>query len=142
MDDKAQQLLELVERVEQAAKRGIELNLDRCPSIPAEKAISIEQCEWTLKDCNLFRRAICRIFELPPQSISLGKEAQLSAPLVLTLEQIKELARFAVEDGQPSYTITTGTIPAFEADDGELVEEYNGLIAYSESEEHGVLQLS
>ncbi len=62
--------------------------------------------------------------------------------IVLTQEQIKELARFSAEDGQPSYTITTGTIPAFEADDGELVPEYNGLIAYSESEEHGVLQLA
>ena len=60
---------------------------------------------------------------------------------VLTLEQIKELARFAEEEGQPSYTITTGTIPAFEAEDGEMVAEYNGLIAYSESEEHSVLQL-
>lgn len=62
--------------------------------------------------------------------------------IVLTQEQIKELARFSAEDGQPSYTITTGIIPAFEADDGELVPEYNGLIAYSESEEHGVLQLA
>lgn len=62
--------------------------------------------------------------------------------IVLTQEQIKELARFAAEDGQPSYSITTGIIPAFEADDGELVPEYNGLIAYSESEEHGVLQLA
>ena len=62
--------------------------------------------------------------------------------IVLTQEQIKELARFSAEDGQPYYTITTGTIPALEADDGELVPEYNGLIAYSESEEHGVLQLA
>ncbi|CAI1526527.1 Uncharacterised protein [Serratia quinivorans] len=62
--------------------------------------------------------------------------------IVLTQEQIKELARFAAEDSQPTYTITTGTIPEFEADDGELVPEYNGLIAYSESEDHGVLQLA
>lgn len=32
---------------------------------------------------------------------------------VLTLKQIKELARFAEEEGQPFYTITTATIPAF-----------------------------
>lgn len=63
------------------------------------------------------------------------------AKTVLTLEQIKELARFAEEEGQPSYTITTGTIPAFEAEDGEMTAKYNGLIAYSESEEHGILQL-
>ncbi|EPA9109300.1 TPA: hypothetical protein ACGQUH_000860 [Serratia liquefaciens] len=62
--------------------------------------------------------------------------------IVLTLEQIKELALFAVDEGQPSYTITTGIMPAFEAEDGEMVPEYSGLIAYSESEEHGVLQLA
>ncbi|CAI2469808.1 hypothetical protein [Serratia liquefaciens] len=28
--------------------------------------------------------------------------------IVLTQEQIKELARFAAEEGQPSYTITNG----------------------------------
>lgn len=62
--------------------------------------------------------------------------------IVLTQEQIKELARFAAEDGQPSYIITHGLIDAFEADDGKHVPEYIGLIAYSESEEHGVLQLA
>lgn len=62
--------------------------------------------------------------------------------IVLTQEQIKELARFAAEDGQPSYTITHGLIDAFEADDGKHVQEYSGLIAYSESEEHGVLQFA
>ncbi|MBI6162467.1 hypothetical protein JEQ05_12600 [Serratia liquefaciens] len=62
--------------------------------------------------------------------------------IVLTLEQIKELARFAVEEDQPSYTITNGTIPAFEAENGDTVPEYSGLIAYSESEEQGVLQLA
>ncbi|CAI1640304.1 hypothetical protein [Serratia proteamaculans] len=62
--------------------------------------------------------------------------------IVLTQEQIKELARFAAEEGQPSYTITNGTIPAFEAEDGQNIAEYNGLIAYSDSEDHGVLQLA
>ncbi|ENJ5557139.1 hypothetical protein AB1N60_004722, partial [Citrobacter freundii] len=47
----------------------------------------------------------------------------------------------AKEDGQPQYTITTGTIPEFEADDGEVIPEYTGLIAYSKSLEHSVLQL-
>lgn len=61
--------------------------------------------------------------------------------IVLTQEQIKELAKFAAEDGQQAYTITTGSIPAFEDTGGRLVMEYNGLIAYSESEDHGVLQL-
>lgn len=61
--------------------------------------------------------------------------------VVLTAKQIEELAVFAKEDGQPKYTITTSTIPEFEADNGEIIPEYKGLIAYSDSLEHGVLQL-
>ncbi|ENS5448871.1 hypothetical protein ACE1QC_003796 [Morganella morganii] len=56
--------------------------------------------------------------------------------ITLTLEQIRALADFAAQEGQPSYTITSGIIPAF---DGQ--PEYQGLIAFSGSEEHGVLQL-
>ena len=65
----------------------------------------------------------------------------MSMTVVLTAKQIEELAIFAREDGQPQYTITTGTIPEFEADDGEIIPEYKGLLAYSDSLEHGVLQL-
>ncbi|MEB7500009.1 hypothetical protein NGC23_07375 [Leclercia pneumoniae] len=61
--------------------------------------------------------------------------------IVLTAKQIDNLAAFAKEDGQAQYTITTVTIPEFEADDGEMIPEYTGLIAYSNSLEHGVLQL-
>lgn len=61
--------------------------------------------------------------------------------VVLTAKQIEELANFAKQDGQPRYTITSGTIPAFEAEDGTVAPEYTGLIAYSESTQHGVLQL-
>ncbi|WP_263063038.1 hypothetical protein [Dickeya dadantii] len=66
----------------------------------------------------------------------------MSEKMVLSAEQIKALAKFADDDGQPSYTITHGIIPAFEADDGTAVPEYSSLIAYSDSEQHGVLQLS
>ena len=59
----------------------------------------------------------------------------------LTAAQIKALAEFAEADGSDSYTITEGKIPAFEADDGQAVPEYSGLIAYSDSEDGGVLQL-
>lgn len=62
-------------------------------------------------------------------------------PLILTAEQIKALADFAEQDGQPAYTITLACIPEFEADDGSTVPGYEGIVAYSESEEHGVLQL-
>jgi len=65
----------------------------------------------------------------------------MSMTVVLTAKQIEDLASFAKEDGQPQYTITTVTIPEFEADDGEIIPEYTGLIAYSDSLEHGVLQL-
>ncbi|HDC4407155.1 TPA: hypothetical protein O8L94_000070 [Enterobacter kobei] len=61
--------------------------------------------------------------------------------VALTAKQIQDLAVFVKEDGAPQYTITTGTIPEFEADDGEIIPEHSGLIAYSDSEEHGVLQL-
>ncbi len=65
----------------------------------------------------------------------------MSITVVLTAKQIEDLAAFAKKDGQPQYTITTGTIPEFEADDGEVIPEYTGLIAYSKSLEHSVLQL-
>lgn len=66
----------------------------------------------------------------------------MSEKIVLRADQIKALAEFAESKGQPAYTITHGTIPAFEADDGKMVPEYSGLVAYSESEQHGVLQLN
>ncbi|HCT5788474.1 TPA: hypothetical protein OT206_001893 [Klebsiella variicola] len=53
-------------------------------------------------------------------------------PLVLTAEQIKALADFAEQDGQPTYTISQASIPEFEADDGSIVPGYEGLIVYSE----------
>ena len=59
----------------------------------------------------------------------------------LTAEPSKSLAEFAESEGQAAYTITHATIPAFEGDDGEVIPEYTGLVAYSGSEEHGVLQL-
>lgn len=55
--------------------------------------------------------------------------------VVLTLAQIKSLHEFAQEEGQPSYTIEVGEI--FDGD--EVV--YEGLLAYSGSTEHGVLEL-
>lgn len=61
--------------------------------------------------------------------------------LILTVAQAKDLASFAKEDGQPKYCITHTTISAFIAEDDREVPEYTGLIAYSESEDHGVLQL-
>lgn len=61
--------------------------------------------------------------------------------IVLNQEQIKELARFAAEDGQPYYTIQHGTCAAFEAEDGAMIPEYSGLIAYSDCETSSVLQL-
>ena len=61
--------------------------------------------------------------------------------VILAAEQVENLATFAKEDGQPKYCITHTTIPAFTAEDDREIPEYTGLIAYSESTEHGVLQL-
>lgn len=58
------------------------------------------------------------------------------AKIKLTLEQIKALAKFAEEEGQPEYTICHGQIPGF-----DNFPDYDGLIAYSSSAEHGVLAL-
>ncbi|MDZ7320735.1 hypothetical protein N4G41_03710 [Kosakonia sacchari] len=61
--------------------------------------------------------------------------------VILAAEQVENLATFAKEDGQPKYCITHTTIPAFTAENDREIPEYTGLIAYSESTEHGVLQL-
>lgn len=55
--------------------------------------------------------------------------------IVLTPEQIKSLHKFAKEEGQPTYTIEVGKV--FDGDD----VVYEGMLAYSGSTEHGVLQL-
>lgn len=60
--DLKQVLLNKVERLEEAAKRGRTLR-DLNPDIPAEKIISAEQCNWTLNDCAMFRRFIDHTFE-------------------------------------------------------------------------------
>jgi hypothetical protein len=67
--------------------------------------------------------------------------AILSTPLTLNAGQIKELAEFAESDGQNAYTIAYGNIPEYVADDDSVAPAYSGLIAYSESQDHGVLQL-
>ncbi|MEY0464569.1 hypothetical protein AB7403_12215 [Providencia rettgeri] len=60
--DVKQALLNKVEQLEGAAKRGRTLR-ELNPDIPAEKTISAEQCNWTLKNCAMFRRFIDRTFE-------------------------------------------------------------------------------
>ncbi|MEQ4664390.1 hypothetical protein ABN067_22860 [Providencia rettgeri] len=59
----------------------------------------------------------------------------MMSKIVLTPEQIKSLYEFTQEEGQLTYTLEVGTI----CEGDEIV--YEGLIAYSGSEEHGVLQL-
>lgn len=43
--------------------------------------------------------------------------------------------------GFGAFLIFHATISAFDADDGNTIPEYTGLVAFSDSEEHGVLQL-
>ncbi|WP_322957940.1 hypothetical protein [Providencia huashanensis] len=59
----------------------------------------------------------------------------MTEKIILTPAQIKSLHEFAQEEGQAAYTIEVGSIC-----DGDKVI-YEGLMAYSGSEEHGVLQL-
>ncbi|WP_265498697.1 hypothetical protein [Providencia rustigianii] len=59
----------------------------------------------------------------------------MTEKIVLTPGQIKSLHEFAQEEGQSSYTVELGTI----CDGNDII--YEGLIAYSGSEDHGVLQL-
>jgi hypothetical protein len=57
----------------------------------------------------------------------------------LNIQQIRELAEFvglsvAVPDGLATdtrYHLTNGHVPAFEADNGEIVPAYSGLIAWT-----------
>jgi hypothetical protein len=58
------------------------------------------------------------------------------AKIKLTAGQIQALAKLAEEEGQPEYTVCHGQIPGF--DD---FPDYDGLIAFSGSEEHSVLAL-
>ncbi|ECW2125944.1 hypothetical protein RNH31_004508 [Salmonella enterica] len=51
-------LLQKIECLEDAAKRGIEMSKNPVTDIPAGKAISREQCEWTLQNCAMFRHWI------------------------------------------------------------------------------------
>ncbi|EHB3480408.1 hypothetical protein JXH79_002580 [Salmonella enterica subsp. enterica serovar Newport] len=51
-------LLQKIELLEDAAKRGIEMSKNPVSDIPAGKAISREQCEWTLQNCAMFRHWI------------------------------------------------------------------------------------
>lgn len=56
--------------------------------------------------------------------------------ITLTAAMIKSLAAFAAEDGQDAYTLSHGQIPAQAGFTG-----YSGIIAYSTSENGGVLAL-
>lgn len=52
-----QALLEKVEWLEGASTRGLTLRVQN-PDIPAEKIISPEHCQWTLKNCKTFKHFI------------------------------------------------------------------------------------
>lgn len=55
-------LLQKIERLEDAAKRGIGLTEDAMEvGIPTEKVISQRQCEWTLQNCAMFRHWVNEI---------------------------------------------------------------------------------
>ncbi|EGN1928409.1 hypothetical protein ACFLFM_003296 [Salmonella enterica] len=61
-------LMKKISLLEDAARRGIEMNKKPVPGIPAGKVISCEQCEWTLKNCAIFRHWIN---DLDPGTVGL-----------------------------------------------------------------------
>lgn len=56
MDKKAEALLERITDLENAAKRGLQINKEIPASIDQGKVISVEHCNVTLKNCALFRK--------------------------------------------------------------------------------------
>ncbi|MDE9484011.1 hypothetical protein [Xenorhabdus bovienii] len=58
-----EKLLKQIDIAEQVIKRILERSKNRDPSIPTEKCISVEQCEWSLKEYAMFRHYVIDAFE-------------------------------------------------------------------------------
>lgn len=58
MNEKLETLLEKISHLEQAAKRGLQINEEIKPHSTQGQVISVEYCNTTLKHCALFRRWI------------------------------------------------------------------------------------
>lgn len=63
MDKKATALLEKLAALENAAKRGLQLNNEIAPFLDQGVAVSVDHCNATLKNCALFRRWVNECLE-------------------------------------------------------------------------------
>jgi hypothetical protein len=57
-----EKLLSRILRLEQAAKRGLQINTEFAPSLEKGSVISVESCNTTLKDCGMFRKWVNECF--------------------------------------------------------------------------------
>ncbi|MCP9269867.1 hypothetical protein M5U04_17720 [Xenorhabdus sp. XENO-1] len=62
-EDVKVKLLKKIDITEQSVRRVMERSKNRDPSIPAEKCISVEQCEWSLNEYAMFRHYVIDAFE-------------------------------------------------------------------------------
>jgi len=62
MDKDAEALLKKVSRLELAARRGLQLNDEVKPHLTQGHVISVEHCNATLQNCDLFRKWISEFF--------------------------------------------------------------------------------
>lgn len=62
MDKDAEALLKKVSRLELAARRGLQLNDEVKPHLSQGHVISVEHCNATIQNCDLFRKWISEFF--------------------------------------------------------------------------------
>lgn len=62
MDKDAEALLKKVSRLELAAIRGLQLNDEVKPHLTQGHVISVEHCNATIQNCDLFRKWISEFF--------------------------------------------------------------------------------
>lgn len=70
MNSMKKQLLEKVSRLEQAARRGVQINEDADLLFDKGQAISLEHCNAMLKSCALFRKWVNECFNAKDESIT------------------------------------------------------------------------
>jgi hypothetical protein len=62
MDKEVEALLEKVSRLELAARRGLHLNEEAKPHLMQGRLISVEHCNTTIQNCDLFRKWVSEFF--------------------------------------------------------------------------------
>ncbi|OQV43422.1 hypothetical protein BZ160_04690 [Pantoea vagans] len=62
MDKDAEALLKKVSRLELAARRGLQFNDEVKPHLTQGDVISVDHCNATIQNCDLFRKWISELF--------------------------------------------------------------------------------